>query len=329
MRIEDVAVLAGVAPITVSRAFRMPEKVSATTRARIERVVHETGYIPDLIAGSLASQKSRMVALLVPTIANPVHSDIVQGVSDVLRPAGYEVLLGNTGYSMEVEHHLVMTFIGRRADGLVLTGAAHQPETVRHLRAAKVPVVETWELPDDPIDMAVGFSNRMAAAEMTRHLIDRGYRNLAIIGHDAAADTRAAARVEGFRSTVRGYGMADPVVWLVPGPTTAEKGAQAVCVVVEANPKTDAVFFVSDMMAIGALLECQRRGWNVPGRVAIAGFGGSEIGALTNPPLTTVHVARRTIGEQAAQLLLRCLKGEPIETKQINVGFEIKIRQST
>ncbi len=280
------------------------------------------------MAGSLASLQSRLIALLVPTIANPVHSDIIQGVTDYMRPAGYEVLLGSTGYSPKVEVDLIRAFVGRRADGMVLTGANHLPEVKQIVEMASIPVVETWELPGNPLDMAVGFSNRQAAMSMTQYLIDRGCKRLAIVGHDAPSDSRSSARVEGFLAVAVQAGIIEPVVWLVPGPTTSQRGSEAMSGLLNKHPETDSVFFVSDLMAVGGLLECQRRGLTVPNKIAIAGFGGSEITALTHPAITTVHIPRKEIGKRAAELLLLRFNNESILEPIIDVGYMIMKRES-
>lgn len=328
LRIEDIARMAGVAPTTVSRSFRKPEKVSQETRKKIDDVVRETGYIRDLMAGSLASLHSRLIALLVPTIANPVHSDIIQGVTDNVRPAGYEVLLGSTGYSPKIELDLLRAFVGRRADGIVLTGAKHLPEVKRIVVEANLPVVETWELPKNPLDMAVGFSNRQAAMAMTQYLLERGCKHPAIVGHDAPSDSRSADRVEGFLAVAARAGIAQPLVWLVPGPTTSKRGSEAMSGILNKHPETDSVFFVSDLMAVGGLLECQKRGLSVPNQIAIAGFGGSEITALTHPAITTVQIPRKEIGRRAAELLLLRLNGESILEPIIDVGYAVIKRDS-
>ena len=173
-RMEDVARRAGVSQMTVSRALRTPDKVAPATRARIATAVAELDYVPDLVAGGLAAKRSRLVAVIVSTLENSIFAATVEGLTTVLRDDGYAVLLGASGYSRETEEKLVRATLGRRPDGLVLTGDLHTPAARRLLRASGIPVVETWELPDDPLDLSVGFSNRDAGAAMVRTL--HGYR---------------------------------------------------------------------------------------------------------------------------------------------------------
>ncbi|KGM35547.1 LacI family DNA-binding transcriptional regulator, partial [Inquilinus limosus] len=169
-RIEDVAALAGTSPMTVSRALRGEGRVSPETLARINAAVEALGYVPNLSASSLASRRSGILAVLVPTIGNSVFSETVRGVADAAEAAGLHLLIGDYAYSDDKRHQLVRALVGRRPDALVLVGAVQDEAARTLLRQHGVPVVETWELSDDPVDMAVGFSNFAAGVEVARHL---------------------------------------------------------------------------------------------------------------------------------------------------------------
>ena len=156
--LEDVASVAGVAPITVSRALRSPERVAAATRAKIDAAVKQVNYIPNLVAGSLASNRTRTVAVIIPTLANSIFTEVLQGMDDVLGPERYQVIVGNSNYSVTEEEKLVAAFLARQVDGLVLTGSSHGERVRAMLSSHPVPVVETWSTPQAPIDMSVGFS---------------------------------------------------------------------------------------------------------------------------------------------------------------------------
>lgn len=327
VRIEDVARAAGVSSQTVSRFFREPVRVGAASAARIREAVAATGYVPNLVAGSLASNRSRVIAILVPTIANPVHAAPVEGASDVLRAAGYQVLLGSTGYDPSREAELVRAFIGRRVDGLIVTGGG--PETRRLAHAIRLPVVQLWELPQDPIDMAVGFCNRSGGAAIAGHFAARGHRRLAVIGHSAIADTRSAARVVGFVEAARARGLASPAVVTIDGPMTVGSGEPALACLLDRAPACDAVFAVSDQIAIGMVLACRRRGIEVPADLAIAGFGDADIAARLTPALTTVRVDRERLGAEAGRLLLARLADGETDPSTRDIGFELVVRASS
>jgi len=329
VRIEDVARVAGVSPQTVSRFFRRPESVAPPSVARIRAAISETGYVPNLIAGSLASNRTRVVAIVVPTIANPVHAAPVEALSDVLRGEGYQVLLGSTRYSPEVEREIIFTFLGRRVDALVVTGGTPEEETRTLIEAAAIPVVQIWELPDDPIDMAVGFSNAEAGAAVARHLAACGYRRPVVVAHAAASDTRSAARVAGFMAAAKDLKMRLPSVLAIERAAMVAGGGETLDRIFSIDPEVDAVFGVSDQIGVGIVLACHRRGIAVPGRLGVVGFGDTDLAAQLVPSLTTVHLHRHRLGQVAGEMILQRLRGAPVARKVVDLGFELVPREST
>jgi LacI family gluconate utilization system Gnt-I transcriptional repressor len=329
VRLVDVARLAGVAPITVSRALREPEKVSVDTLDRVRAAVAETGYVPDLVASSLTSRSSRLIGVIIPTVTASIYAETVGAVSDALRDKRFQSLLGNSGYDLAEEEQLVAAFLGRRADGVILSNVLHTPGTHRLLRAARIPVVETGNLTETPIDMVVGFSNYDAAFDMMRHLAERGYRRIGFIGAVSADNPQASDRQRAYRDAVTHFGLARDASLVVECPPSIEEGSRALFALVERHPQMDAVFAAGEVWAAGASLECQRQGWQVPGRIAIGGFNDAELATLLNPPLTTVRVPRYEIGRRAVELILDRLAGSPIPEKIVNVGYEIIVRAST
>ena len=328
-RMEDVARRAGVSQMTVSRALRTPDKVAPGTRARIAAAVAELDYVPDMVAGGLAAKRSRLVAVIVSTLENSIFAATVEGLSSVLREDGYAVLLGASGYSRETEEELIRAALGRRPDGLVLTGDLHTPAARRLLQASGIPVIETWELPEVPLDLAVGFSNRDAGAAMVRTLHDCGYRRIAFIGTAAEDDRRGRLRREGYRAALAELG-AGPQRELTLSVTVAgiTDGPMALDALLATHPDADAVFCVVDGLAAGLILACRRRGIDVPGQLAVAGFGDFDLAQPTGLDITTVRVSGLEIGQLASALLLTRLRGERIACAVHDVGFSI-IRRSS
>ncbi len=320
----DVARLAGVSSMTVSRALREPDRVSPDTRRRIERAIGRVGYVPDLVASGLASQRTKVIAMIIPTLANSIFNDTVQGASDFLRTHGYQLLVGDSGYSEEEEEHLTMTLLGRRPDGLILTGTDHRPRARRLLSEAAIPVVETWELSNQPLDSVVGFSNRGAGQAMTRYLIERGYEHIGFLG---TADRRAVRRCNGYEAALKEKGR-PARVQLTEGPNWMQGAGLNFGKLMEKHPETDAVFCTSDILAAGALFECQRRGWAVPGRVALAGLGDFDIATEVVPPLTTLRIPRYEMGRRAAEVLLDRIEERVDSGITVDVGFEVIARAS-
>jgi LacI family gluconate utilization system Gnt-I transcriptional repressor len=155
-----VARVAGVAPITVSRVMTNPDKVKASTLQKVRRAIEETGYVPNFLAGALSSSRSKLIAVILPTIVNSIYAEYVQAVTTHMTKAGYQVLLGISNYDEDEEAHLIATILSRRPEGMILIGTQHSESAMRLLRRADIPIVETWDLIADPIDLLVGFSHR-------------------------------------------------------------------------------------------------------------------------------------------------------------------------
>jgi LacI family transcriptional regulator, gluconate utilization system Gnt-I transcriptional repressor len=329
VRMEDVARLAGVSTITVSRALRRPEIVSETTRKAIEQAIESTGYVPNYVAGSLASQRTHVVAAVIPTIANSAFAATIVAMEATLQAKGFHLLLGQSGTTRESEHALISTFLARRPDGFFLHGDRYAPQTRRLLENAGIPVVEGANLRDNPIDMLVSFSNFDASRAMVRHLLERGRRRIGFVSSDPRSNDRARARRKGYLSALAEAGVVVRNEWMRVATLGFGQGGEAIAALLAADRRLDAVFLAGDVLAAGALFECQRRGLRVPGDVAIAGFDDQEISAATCPRLSTVHVPRPEIGRLAAEMIVARLQGSAEVPRRVDVGFEIRVREST
>ena len=323
--VKDVARVAGVSPITVSRALSAPDRLAANTLARVRGAIRQTGYVPNLLAGGLRSARSRLVAAVVPTIAGPVFLDTIQALTDALDERGYQLLLGQAGYRNSREDALIDAIIGRRPSGIVLTGAMHSDAGRRRLEASGIPVVETWDLTPTPIDMVVGFSHERIGEAVAGYLHARGRRRLAIVSGD---DPRALRRKEGFARAARKLGIeAVPVEW-VPAPTTLASGRAGLARLIEANPRVDAVAASSDLVALGVLMEAQARGIAVPADLGIVGFGDLTLLAGVAPSLTTVRIDASRMGRLAASCIIDRAEGREVARRMVDVGFTIVERET-
>ena len=332
---QDVADLAAVSKITVSRVLRSPDKVAAKTRQRIQDAIRTLGYVPDEAAGAFSSRRSRMVGALVSTLSGSIFAATIDGLAGRLRQDGYQLLLATTDYSAEMETDIVGTLLGRRPDGLVTTSSQHTQTTRSLLASAGIPVIELWDLPQSPIDSAVGFSNRGAGFAMTRFLFDRGYRRIGFIGSAADNDVRTAMRTQGYSAAIETSGQQEPRTVAVAAAIqdAAQRGAEGLSQMLDSWPDTDAVFCSSDAVALGAVSEARRRGLSIPDTLAIAGFGDFEYAGTFGLELTTVRIPKREIGVKAAEIILdRMHKARTPENdslgRNIDVGFEIVRRSS-
>ena len=323
--LHDVALLAGVAPITASRALKAPQQVSDVVRKRVADAVARTGYVPNLLAGGLASTRSKLVAAVVPTISGLVFLETVQSLTEALAERGYQLMLGQAGYSGNREDALLGAIIGRRPDGIVLTGVLHSAEGRRRLLGSGIPVVETWDLTPTPIDMLVGFSHSEVGRSVALYLHARGRRRFGVVTGD---DERACRRSDAFCATARTLGLAPVAVAQVPTPTTLQRGRDGLADLLARQPDVDAVFCSSDLLALGVLTEARVRVLDVPGRLAVVGFGDLEFAAALQPALTTVHIEGAAIGRQAAQFIVDRAEGREVPQRVVDIGFSIVERLS-
>ncbi len=320
--LHDVARVAGVSLITASRALGNPGVVSAKTIARVQQAVQATGYIPNLLAGGLKSKRSRMVAGIVPALNVAQFLPSVQTLTEILAAEGYQLLLGQTGYDRAREELVLNTMIGRQPDGIVFTGLV-QDEAVRaRLRRTGVPVVETWDLSADPVDMLVGFSQEQVGRAVGDYFRAKGWQH---VGIATAGDPRALQRKAGFEAA---FGAGVPTA-VVPAPSSLQRGRHALAQLLAQQPRLQAVSCSSDQLAQGVLVEAQARGLRVPQDLAVCGFGNADFSAHLLPPLSTVVIDGPAIGRLAAQLILARCRGEAVAQPIVDVGFRIVERQST
>jgi LacI family transcriptional regulator, gluconate utilization system Gnt-I transcriptional repressor len=327
--ISDVARLAKVGTMTVSRALNHPKMVSDALRQRILEAVETLGYIPNRVAGDLASGSGNAICVIVPTLNHPVYVPFLEGLYGILPAAGYQILLGTSEYLLEGEEHLVGTFLGWQPIGMILAGVDHSPRTRAMLAQANVPVVEIMDLTAQPIDINVGFSHEAVGQAVGQFLLERGYQQIAYVGNRLERDTRGMRRLNGFSAALEGAKDTTMVVLNRDLSSSIQAGGVLLGELLEQYPQTEVAFFVNDDLAAGALFECQRRGIRVPQDFAIVGFNDQEIAAQVNPSLTSVSTQRLQMGQRAAELLLARLRGEPLLANPIDTGFQIVERQST
>ncbi|OYR19375.1 bacterial regulatory, lacI family protein [Brucella thiophenivorans] len=326
----DVAAAAGVSMQTVSRTLRYPDTVTPEKRKIIQDAIEKTHYVHNLAASHLASHKSNTVAAIIPTLSASVFADTIQHFSDVLHRAGYQIFLGNTDYSQEREEEIIRSLLGRRPDGIFLIGTQHTKGSIALLKRAEIPIVESWDMTDRPLDRLVGFSNANAIGNMVDHLLETGKRHIVFAGVVRKGDNRAAERRAAFEAKMaNSFSDQKPRMTIATDmPLVMTSGVDLLALVRAQYPEADAIMFSSDILASGALLETQRRGINVPEQLAITGFGDFELSQHLVPPLTTVAVPSARIGRQAAKLLLEGMRGEVSVQNIVDVGFELKIRAS-
>lgn len=326
--LKDVAREAGVSAITASRALRTPDIVSSKTRARVEAAVQTLGYVPNPAAQALASARSKVLGIIIPSVTNQIFADFMAGVMDATESGRFEPQFGNTRYRMQREVELLRLFATQRPAGMVVTGIDQSPEARRILEQMGCPVVQVLEVGPDPVDMMIGCDQTEAGRAAVRHLIEQGYRRIGFLG--ARMDPRAQRRLAGYRDVLAAAGLDDPsLIVTTPQPSSASLGGRLMADLLAAAPDVDAVFCNNDDVALGALFECQRQGIRVPTQIGIVGFNDLDVVSVSVPSITSVRTHRYDMGVEAVRMIEAAIEGRRPEPAIINQGFSLMVRQST
>lgn len=328
--LEDVAAAAGVSAITVSRVIRLPNKVAPATRDRVNAAIAALGYVPDRAASALASGRSAVVGLLVPSLTNNVFAPVLRGIYDVAGSSPYLIQIGNFRYSPSQEETLIRAMLAQKPAGMIVAGIDQSPTAQQMLAAAPCPVVQMMEVTADPIDVAIGFDQAVAGAAAADHLLEQGYRRPGFLS--ARMDPRSQRRMAGFAERLTQAGCHDARRFMTtPHPSSIQMGAQLLSDLLSVAPDTDAVFCNNDDLAAGAAFEAQRRHLAVPDRLGICGFNDHELSAQMNPPLSSVATPLEAIGRNAmAEMLTRLAAPGPRPAPRcVDLGFRLIARRST
>lgn len=326
--LADVARAAEVSAITVSRVLRHPGSVSPPLRERVEREIRRFGYIPNTAARQLASARTDVIAVVIPSVTNAVFADVLRGIYDEAEGTRFQIQLGTTSYSLLKEEALVRLFAGQRPAAMLVTGADRTRDVVRLLKAMDCPVVQIMDLAAKPIDMQIGFSHAAAAHAATTHLIEKGYRRIAFLA--AQMDPRSQRRIEGYSRAMHAAGLYDEdLIVTTPKPSSVAMGALLCAELLARRLDADAVQANNDDIALGSMFECLRRRIRIPEDFGIVGFNDLEVMATAHPSITSVVTHRYEMGRKAIEMLLAALDGRrPAETT-VDLGFELVPRQST
>lgn len=326
--IQEVAKFAGVSPITASRALNNPKLVKDSTRRRVEAAAKQLNFIPNFAAGILSRDKSNMVGVIVPTLSNSIFADTIQALSETISSQGIQLLIGTNNYSIDREEDIIRTFISHRADGLILTGHTHTVYSEELIKSFAIPTVEIWNLRKGRDFVCVGMSNYRAAYEMTEYLIKKGYKRIGYIGGLLANNDRSEDRLNGYRDALKHYGVEFDSSIIRESEFSLLNGAEAMRSLLTLTHRPDCVFASSDIIAFGALIECQNKGISIPDDIALAGFDDAVIGSMTKPGLTTVRVPRRQIGLKAGSVIMKLLQKDPDISSVNDLGFDLAIRDT-
>lgn len=324
----DVAEEAGVSAITVSRVLRQPAIVSPELAARVARACEKLGYVRSRVASALASDRSRTILVLIPSLANLVFVDTLVGIKEVLDAQDYQMLIAVTGYDDPAgEEKLLRQNLGYAPDGILLTGTDQSEAVWSLLASQRIQAVHMMDVPQREGCNWVGFSNYEAGRAAAGYLLARNRRRIGIIS--AQLDPRTLRRLEGCRAELIAHGLYDPALEIrVPDRSTVGLGTELIDRLLNNAPDCDGVFLTNDDLAQGAVFQCMQRGIAVPDRLAIMGFHDIQGSEWAATPLTTVRTPRARIGQEAARMLIDRIEGRPDRPTSLDLGFSIIRRAS-
>ncbi len=323
LTLRDVAEAAGVSEMTVSRVLRSRGDVSPATRDKVLGIAKELGYVPNKIAGALASQRVNLVAVIIPSLSNMVFPEVMTGISEVLDETPLQPVVGVTNYSPEREEKVLYEMLSWRPSGVIIAGLEHSPASRAMLQAAGAPVVEIMDVDGDPIDAAVGISHRRAGREIARAIVEAGYKRIAFVGTTTALDHRALKRFEGFTEELSKAGLQLADQEHYAGGSALLKGREMTEAILKRTPDLDFIYYSNDMIGAGGLLHCLGAGIDIPGQIGLAGFNGVELLDGLPRQLATMDACRAEIGRTAAAIVAKrvmsndSIVGEKVELEPL------------
>jgi LacI family transcriptional regulator, gluconate utilization system Gnt-I transcriptional repressor len=314
LTLRDVSEASGVSEMTVSRVLRNRGDVSAPTREKVLEAARTLGYVPNKIAGALASQRVNLVGVVIPSLSNMVFPEVLTGISSVLDGTGLQPVVGVTNYLPDSEESVIYEMLSWRPSGMIIAGLEHTDAARAMLARAGIPIVEIMDIDGEPINHAVGISHRRAGRQMAEAIIAAGYRKIAFLGTQMPNDHRARKRLEGFEEALAKAGLSVVDREYYSGGSALLKGREMTAAVLTRSPDVDFLYYSNDMIGAGGLLYCLAQGIDVPGRIGLAGFNGVELLDGLPRKLATMDACRLEIGKRAAEIIAgKATPGEKLE----------------
>lgn len=325
LTLRDVSEASGVSEMTVSRVLRERGDVSAATRQKVLEAARQLGYVPNRIAGALASQRVNLVAVIIPSFSNMVFPEVLSGISEVLGETALQPVVGLTRYSPEREEAVLYEMLSWRPSGVIIAGLEHSAGASAMLRNAGIPIVEIMDVDGPAVDSVVGISHRAAGRDMARQIVAAGYRKIGFLGTKMPDDHRARKRMEGFEEGLAEAGLTLQEREFYSGGSALLKGREMTQAILNRRPDLDFLYYSNDMIGMGGLLACLEKGLEIPGKLGLAGFNGVEMLDGLSCRLATTDACRHEIGRQAAAIIARGESGQRIElTPQVQRGDTIR-----
>ncbi|MEA4923200.1 MAG: LacI family DNA-binding transcriptional regulator [Eubacteriaceae bacterium] len=327
MNIREIAKKAGVSVATVSRVLNHPDAVAKNTKDKIEKIIAEEEYTPNWFARSLNFNRTGSIGLMIPHILNPVYMEMAKGVEDVAYQKGYITFMCNAENDREKEKAYLAQMIRRRVDGIVMISSTLEKEDYDRVKEKNIPVVLVGGNKSNPGFSCVRIDCEAAAKEATKHMIDIGYRKVAMFcSKTDTFDNRD--KIVGYREAFKEAGVKIREEYIKRIDDTVEDGYLAAKKMVEKKGGPHAIFATSDNMAFGVMDAVKDQGLRIPEDVAVIGFDNIKLSNLVEPKLSTVDVPLHKMGVYGARLLLDIIEDGNSETRDIILQTKLKIRKS-
>jgi LacI family gluconate utilization system Gnt-I transcriptional repressor len=320
LTLRDVSEASGVSEMTVSRVLRNSDDVSEATRDRVLKAARALGYVPNKIAGALASQRTHLVTVIIPSLSNLVFPEVLGGISEALEGTGLQPVVGVTNYSAEREEAVLYEMLSWRPAGVIVAGLEHTAAARAMMTHSGVPIVEIMDTDGEAIDSVVGISHRRAGADMARAILAAGYRRIGFLGTMMPDDHRARKRLEGFETALSEAGVTLTDREFYSGGSALLKGREMTEAILSRSPDLDFLYYSNDMIGAGGLLWCLDHGVEVPGKVGLAGFNGVELLDGFSRRLATMDTLRREIGRRAAGIVVARVRGDATEPERVELS---------
>lgn len=311
--LQDVAKLAGVSLGTASRALSVPDQLKPKTLAQVRRAIEQLGYVSNGAARALASNRTHTIGAVYPTMYNQAFVESLHTLQQTLWDFNYQLILAIHEYKPEREYEVVRSIVERGVDGLILVGTSHAENIYDLVRHRRLPLVVTWQLGDTRYGECVGFDNRKATYDLTKQVLARGHRDIAVVCGSRQHNERVRQRVQGNVDAMKEAGLELRADWVIEEPFSIEGGRDAVRQLAARDVRPTALLCHTDLQAIGALHECGLLGIRVPEDMSITGMDDIELAALTKPALTTLRVPTKEIGVLAARRIVSMIEEKVLE----------------
>ncbi|MCM3567036.1 LacI family DNA-binding transcriptional regulator [Neobacillus mesonae] len=325
--IKEIAERANVSRTTVSRVLNNSGYVSEEVKKRVLKVIEETGYVPSENAKSLRTKKTKVIGVILPKISTETSSRLVNGIDEVLAEKGYQILLTNTNLIPEKEIEFLRLLKSRHVDGVILSATNINEQLVDEIYRLKIPFVMVGQrisgLPN------VVFDDYQATRDIVNLLIKKGHKKIAFIGVDEKDHAVGYLRKLGFIESMKESHLPIEKSWIQKGIFDMKSGYNCMKLILDSSQnKPTAVVAVTDRLAIGAMQYIKEIGLSIPGDIAIAGMGASELSKFISPPLTTIDFSFEDAGREAASLLLEKINGHDYHETIRTIKYRLLERDS-